>query len=170
MFKSTFILMCFLVSSNVFAMTLKSKDFVNEGKIPQVFTCEGKDNSPELSWSDVPAKAQSLALIVHDPDAPHEGGWTHWVLFNLPVTIKGLPQAMVEYPKGAVRGQNSSKKNEYRGPCPPTGSHRYYFRLYALDIKLDLPEGANKDKVEQAMKGHVLGQAELMGKYEKIKG
>jgi Raf kinase inhibitor-like YbhB/YbcL family protein len=170
MFKSTFILMCFLASSNVFAMTIKSKDFVNEGKIPPVFTCDGKNISPELSWSDVPAKAQSLALIAHDPDAPHEGGWTHWVLFNLPVTTKGLPQAMKEYPKGAVRGLNSSQKNQYHGPCPPTGSHRYYFRLYALDTKLDLPEGANKDKVEQAMKGHVLGQAELMGKYEKIKG
>jgi len=170
MFKYAFVFIFLLYTSNALSMTLISKDFINEGKIPQLFTCEGKNISPELSWSDVPAKAQSLALIVHDPDAPHEGGWTHWVLFNLSVTTKGLPQAMGEYPKEAVRGQNSSQKNQYHGPCPPTGSHRYYFRLYALDTKLDLPEGANKENVEQAMKGHIIGQAELMGRYEKIKG
>jgi Raf kinase inhibitor-like YbhB/YbcL family protein len=158
-------------------MKITSKDFIHEGNIPQIFTCEGKylkpdlkrDVSPELSWSDLPLEAKSLVMIMHDPDAPYPGGWDHWVLFNIPVSAKGLPQDVAELPKGTEVGLNSWKRNDYGGPCPPTGSHRYYFKLYALDVELQLATGASKEQVLDAMKGHVKAEAELMGRYEKVK-
>ncbi len=149
-------------------MKFTSKDFDHEGDIPQVFTCEGEDISPELSWSDVPAKAKTLAMICHDPDAPFPGGWYHWLFFNLPASLTGLAQNVKEFPKGTGFGMNSWKRNDYGGPCPPSGKHRYYFRLYALDCELDLDDGATPAQIESRMKDHVLAEAELMGKYIKV--
>lgn len=155
-----------LLQGEVWAMKIVSKDFTHEGMIPQIFSCEGEDKSPELSWSDVPTGAKSLVLICDDPDAP-VGMWDHWVLFNLPATTKGLAQATKDFPEGTGFGKNSWGRNDYGGPCPPDRTHRYFFKLFALDSKLDLPNGATKKQVEDAMKGHILAQAELMGKYPK---
>lgn len=149
-------------------MKITSQDFKHEGDIPQIFTCEGQDLSPELSWSDMPVGAVSLVMICHDPDAPYPGGWDHWVLFNLPATAKGLAQGVKDFPKGTGFGMNSWKRNDYGGPCPPSGVHRYFFKLYALDTVLDLKDGVTPTQIEAAMKGHVLDQAELMGKYIKV--
>jgi Raf kinase inhibitor-like YbhB/YbcL family protein len=149
-------------------MKLTSKDFTHEGDIPQIFSCEGKDISPEFSWTEVPNGAKSLVLICHDPDAPYPGGWYHWVLFNMPATLTGLAQNIEKFPEGTGFGQNSWKRNDYGGPCPPSGKHRYYFRLWALDGFLDLKDGSTPDEIEKAMKPHVLAKAELMGKYIKV--
>lgn len=167
MLKYIMTLAPFLLAQEASAMKLTSKDFTHEGNIPQLFTCEGKDLSPELSWSDVPEGTKSFVMIMDDPDAPM-GTYDHWVLFNIPGQTRSFVQGMKEYPVGSVKGQNSWKRNDYGGPCPPTGVHRYFFKLYALDSNLGLVEGATKHEVEQAMQGHILGQTELMGKYQKV--
>jgi Raf kinase inhibitor-like YbhB/YbcL family protein len=158
--------------SEVAAMQLTSPAFTHEGDIPRKHTCDGEDSSPALSWSDSPDGVKSYALIMDDPDAP-PGTWVHWVLYNLPAGEEGLPQGVPKQERldsGAVHGKcwgvDSFSRIGYFGPCPPPGApHRYYFRLYALDAKLDLPNGATKDQVLAAMEGHILGQAELMGRY-----
>jgi hypothetical protein len=120
-----------------------------------------------LAWNDPPAGAASLALIVDDPDAPG-GVWVHWVLYNIPAEARGLPEgvpAQDELPDGSRHGVNSWGRRDYGGPCPPSGTHRYFFKLYALDTMLDLPAGATKEELLAAMQGHILGEAELMGTY-----
>lgn len=150
------------------AFTLSSSDFQNGATIAKNFTCDGADISPELSWTDAPNGTQEFALIADDPDAP-VGTWTHWVLYGVKTDRQSLPQNVSkvdELPNGGMQGRNDFRKIGYGGPCPPPGKpHRYFFRLYALDTKLNLKPGASRQELEQAMKGHVLGQAELMGKY-----
>ena len=149
------------------AFTLQSSAFQNGGSIPKKFTCEAADVSPELNWSGVPEKTQSFALIADDPDAPM-GTWVHWVIYDLPPNTAKLPEGVPKQEQAAsgAQGKNSSGKIGYGGPCPPPGKpHRYFFKLYALDSKLNLKPGARKPEVEAAMKGHVLAEAELMGKY-----
>lgn len=149
-------------------MKFLSKDFSHEGDIPQVFTCEGEDISPELHWSGAPEGTKSFVIICHDPDAPFPGGWYHWVIFNLPVSSGYLRQNEKDFPEGTGFGQNSWKRNDYGGPCPPSGKHRYYFRLYALDTKLNLADGSTPAEIEASMQSHVLAKAELMGRYIKV--
>lgn len=150
------------------AFSISSGDFQNGGEIPKKFTCDGADSSPELSWTDVPAGTRSLALIADDPDAPG-GTFTHWVLFNLPAETRQLSENLNkvdELPNGAGQGRNGFRKIGYGGPCPPPGKpHRYFFKLYALDSKLELKPGASKEELENAIRGHTLGRAEIMGKY-----
>lgn len=150
------------------ALTLTSLAFKEGETVPKQFTCEGSDKSPALKWSDAPAGTQSFVLIMDDPDAP-VGTWDHWVLFDLPAETSELPEGMsmdAELSSGAKHGLNSWKRPGYGGPCPPPGSpHRYFFKLYALDKKLGLPASSRKFDVEKAMKGHILAEAKLMGKY-----
>ena len=147
---------------------LKTTAFQPGGDIPKQFTCDGADISPALSWTTPPAGTQSFALIMDDPDAPR-GTFVHWVLFNLPASERHLPERVPgneELRSGARQGINGFPKTGYGGPCPPGGKpHRYFFKLYALDTKLNLNAGTDKQGVEEAMKGHVLAQAELMGRY-----
>jgi Raf kinase inhibitor-like YbhB/YbcL family protein len=152
------------------ALSLTSPSFTHQSSIPTRFTCEGDDVSPALAWRGVPTGTKSLVLIVDDPDAPDPAApkmtWVHWVLYDLPTITTGLPEG-ASTPKGAREGVNDWKRTGYGGPCPPIGQHRYFFKLYALDTALgDLGE-PTKTKVEEAMKGHILGQAELMGTYKK---
>jgi Raf kinase inhibitor-like YbhB/YbcL family protein len=151
-------------------MKLTSPAFAEGDKIPKKFTADGGDVSPALRWEDAPAGTKSVALICDDPDAP-VGLWVHWVLFNLPGDTKELPEHVPtdrELKNGAKQGANSwSEKNiGYRGPAPPPGKpHRYFFKVYAVGKMLDLSAGATKDDLMSAMKGHILGQGQLMGKY-----
>jgi Raf kinase inhibitor-like YbhB/YbcL family protein len=145
-----------------------STAFSAGGTIPQKFTCDGPDDSPQLTWTDSPAKTQSLALIMDDPDAP-VGTWVHWVIYDLPANSRELAEGVAKQEQllsGARQGRNDFGKIGYGGPCPPAGKpHRYFFKVYALDAKLGLKPGARKSDVERAMQGHVLAQAELMGRY-----
>ena len=151
------------------ALQLTSSAFSEGGMIPSQYSCDGPDVSPDLSWEGVPAGTVSLALICDDPDAP-VGTWVHWVLYNIPPGEAGLaadiaPEANL--PNGARHGTNDFGRLGYGGPCPPGGTHRYFFKLYALDTELDLVAGATKAQVEAAMEGHILDQAQLMGKYKR---
>ena len=150
------------------SLTLSSPSFKAYGPIDARYTCEGEDISPALSWSGVPEDAQGLALILDDPDAPR-GGWVHWVLYNLPPTTTGLPEACKadDLPEGTLEGLNDWRRIGYGGPCPPKGRHRYFFTLYALDCVLPDFKRPTKGQLERAMDGHVLGKAELMGTYVK---
>jgi Raf kinase inhibitor-like YbhB/YbcL family protein len=156
------------VNGEIMTILISSSVFSEGGTIPLKYTCDGEDISPPLSWSGVPENAKSLALIADDPDAPL-GTWVHWVLYNMPASSAGLPEGVpVEQVIGGIgtQGNNSSRKNGYSGPCPPKGApHRYYFKLYALDIELDLAPGVSKADLEKAMQGHILAQGQLMGKY-----
>lgn len=145
---------------------LESSTFAHEGKIPPRITCDANDVSPALAWSGVPECTKSFALIMDDPDAPKAGTWDHWVVFNIPPHIEAVAEGVE--PAGE-QGVGSSGKRGYQGPCPPVGEHRYFFRLYALDTELLLEPGARKADVLLHMEGHVLGVAELMGKYQKVK-
>nr|WP_237671461.1 YbhB/YbcL family Raf kinase inhibitor-like protein [Desulfomonile tiedjei] len=150
---------------------IRSTAFEEGAMIPKLYTCDGKDISPALSWSGVPAEAKSIVLIMDDPDAPR-GTWVHWLLFDIPADTKSLAENVPRVPSlpdGARHGNNSwgSKKIGYGGPCPPSGTHRYFFKIYALDTKLDLKPGATVDQVQQAMKGHVIAEGQLMGKYKR---
>jgi hypothetical protein len=142
--------------------------FSSGGTIPKNYTCDGPDLSPPLTWKDPAAGTQSFALIADDPDAP-AGTWVHWVLYNLPANATQLPEGVKkqeQLPDGTLQGRNDFRKVGYNGPCPPPGKpHRYFFKLYALNAKLTLKTGATKNDVESAMKGHILAQTELMGKY-----
>jgi len=147
---------------------ITSTAFSNGASITKNYTCDGPDVSPALTWTGAPAGTQSFALIADDPDAP-AGTWVHWVLYNLPAAAKELPEGLKkeeQLPDGTQQGLNDFRKIGYNGPCPPPGKpHRYFFKLYALNAKLTLKPGATKADVESASKGHILGQAELMGKY-----
>jgi Raf kinase inhibitor-like YbhB/YbcL family protein len=156
-------------------LTLTSPSFANGGEIPRRHTCQGEDVSPALAWSGVPAGARSLVLIVDDPDAPDPAAprmtYVHWVLYDLAATDGGLPEnvARAALPGDARVGVNDWHRSDYGGPCPPIGRHRYFFKLYALDAPLPARDGATKAEVEQAMRGHVLAEAQLMGTYVKTK-
>jgi len=146
---------------------LTSPAFAHGETIPCKYTCDGEDISPPLRWSDPPQGTQSLALIADDPDAPI-GTWVHWVLYNLPAETRGLPEAIppdADLPDGSRHGRNSWRRLGYGGPCPPSGTHRYFFKLYALDTVLDLVASASKKQLLRTMERHILAQAELMGVY-----
>ena len=144
------------------SIQITSPAFSEGGSIPDQYTCDGRDISPQLDWSGIPDGTQSLALIADDPDAPL-GTWVHWVLYDLSPGLTGLPDAV----SGAgTQGKNDFRKLTYGGPCPPKGpAHRYYFKLYALDTLLNLKEGASKAEIEKAIQGHILALGQLMGKY-----
>jgi hypothetical protein len=156
-------------------LDITSPAFADNAAIPAKYTCEGDDISPPLAWSGVPAGAKSLVLIVDDPDAPDPAAprmtWVHWVLFDLPPTTTGLAEAVAAsaLPAGTKVGLNDWKRADYGGPCPPIGRHRYFFKLYALDAALSGLNSPTKAKVEAAMQGHVLAEAQLIGTYQKAR-
>jgi hypothetical protein len=156
-------------------MTLKltSPAFTPGSEIPSKHTCEGQDVSPPLAWSGLPANTKSLALIVDDPDAPDPAApkmtWVHWVLYNIPPSASSLPEGAKPLPAGTLAGQNDWKRTGYGGPCPPIGRHRYFHKLYALDTVLPNLGAVTKDKLEAAMKAHIVARAELLGTYQKHK-
>lgn len=162
-----------LAGGAAMTFTLTSPDFAARGEIPTVHTCEGEDRAPTLAWSGAPAGTKSLALIVDDPDAPDPAAprvtWVHWVLYDIPPTATGLPAGATAalLPPGTKSGLNDWKRTGYGGPCPPVGRHRYFFKLYALDVVL--PDLGRPDKagLERAMEGHVLAKTELVGTYQK---
>ncbi len=148
---------------------IKSPAFVPGGKIPGKYTCDGMDISPPLAWTSGPEETKTFALICDDPDAPM-GTWVHWVLFNLPADIIELRENVPperELESGARQGMNDFRKIGYGGPCPPGGTHRYYFKLYALDTEINLEAGATKSELLKAMEDHILAEGQLMGKYER---
>jgi Raf kinase inhibitor-like YbhB/YbcL family protein len=149
-------------------LLIYSVDFVTNESIPVPYTCSGDNKSPSLAWSGVPISTKTLALVVRDSDAPM-GSYVHWVLYNLPASVNALPAGIPATPtisQGALQGVNGSGANGYQGPCPPPGAaHHYHFKLYALNAKLDLSAGENAEKVEQAMNGHVIASAELVGTF-----
>ena len=156
-------------------MTLEifSEAFEDGQKIPARYTCQGDDHSPPLRWSGAPPATQSLALIVDDPDAPDPAApqmvWVHWVLYNLPADVMELDAAMdaTRLPAGTLEGLNDWKRTGYGGPCPPIGRHRYFFKLYALDITLPDLNHPTKDRLVEAMQDHILAEAMIMGTYAK---
>jgi Raf kinase inhibitor-like YbhB/YbcL family protein len=145
-------------------LTLSSPAFSHDGMIPPRFTCDGADASPPLVIANVPGNAKAFALIVDDPDAP-VGTWVHWVVWNIGAGTKEIPENSV--PPGALQGTNDFGKQRYGGPCPPSGTHRYFFKLYALDAQLPLKAGADKAGIEEAMRGHIIARAELIGRYRR---
>lgn len=158
-----------IAGGNEMKLAIASSAFSDSGMIPRRYSCDGPDISPDLSWEGVPEGTRSLALICDDPDAP-AGTWVHWVLFNIPPGEKGLPAEIAPQAtlsNGALQGTNDFGRLGYGGPCPPRGTHRYYFKLYALDTMLPLNAGATKAQVEAAMTGHILARAQLMGKYKR---
>jgi Raf kinase inhibitor-like YbhB/YbcL family protein len=152
---------------------LSSAAFVHEGEIPKIYTCEGADKSPPFAWSGVPVGAKSLALIVDDPDAPDPAApkmtWVHWLLYNLPPATMGLAEGVAarDLPPGKREGVNDWKRTGYGGPCPPIGRHRYFHKLYALDVLLPDLGQPTKASLEKAMLGHVLAHVELIGTYRR---
>jgi hypothetical protein len=144
-------------------LELSSTAFAQGEPIPVKYSCDGDDISPPLTWGDPPEGTQTLALIMDDPDAPG-GTWDHWVVFNLSAEVRELPEAASVT---ATVGKNSWGRNDYGGPCPPGGTHRYFFKLYALDTDLSLDENANKSQVLAAMEGHILAEVELMGTFSR---
>lgn len=150
------------------AFTISSQSFSNGGNIDKKFTCDGADVSPQLTWTQPPKGTKSFALLADDPDAP-VGNWNHWTIWNIPANVTSLPESVAKTARlkdGSEQGANDFHKSGYNGPCPPAGKpHRYYFKLYALDTTLNLKAGSTKKDLETAIKGHVLGQAEWMGRY-----
>jgi Raf kinase inhibitor-like YbhB/YbcL family protein len=159
---SAIIMMTMLSTTPKTALTVTSSAFTQNGAIPQKYSCHGEELNPPLHISGVPAGAKSLALIVHDPDAPMQGGFTHWVLWN--IDVKGdIP----EHFTGAEQGNNSAREQGYKGMCPPSGTHHYHFIAYALDTRLSLDRHTDKAGLEKAMKGHILAEGELVGLFSK---
>jgi len=151
------------------SIEITSSAFAHEAVIPQKYSCKGEDVSPPLTWGEPPAGTQSFALIMDDPDAL-VGTWDHWLLFNIPAAARGLPEAFpsdAALSDGSMSGKISWGKTGYGGPCPPSGTHRYFFKLYALDEMLGIPAGATKGELEKAMVGHILAKGELMGTFTK---
>lgn len=154
-------------------LTVTSPAFSHNGVIPARHTCDGQDISPQLSWATPPAGAKSLALIVDDPDAPDPAAprmtWVHWVLYNLPPDTAGLPEGVDarDLPPGTLQGVNDWKRTGYGGPCPPVGRHRYFHKLFALDVVLPDLKHPTKAVLETAMQGHVLAQSDLIGTYQR---
>jgi len=153
------------------ALEIRSPAFLQDAPIPSLYTCQGEDVSPPLTWTGVPPEAKSLVLIVDDPDAPDPEApkmtWVHWVLYNLPPDSLGLAEDVRKLPEGAGEGFNDWKRTGYGGPCPPVGRHRYFHKLYALDCRLTGLERPTKEQVERAMEGHVLAKARILGTYAK---
>lgn len=148
---------------------ISSPSFNNGELIPVKYTCDGANISPPLSWTAPPERTKSFALIADDPDAPI-GDWVHWILFNIPSDTRELKEessSKHNLPKATIEGMNDFRKNNYGGPCPPSGTHRYFFKLYALDIMLPLKESTTKKQLLDAMKGHILAEATLIGKYKR---
>ena len=152
-------------------LSISSPAFAHNGEIPRQYTCEGDDVSPPLVWEGAPPETQSFVLIVDDPDAPDpaapERTWVHWVVYNIPPDAEGLSAAVAELPDGAVSGSNDWQKFGYGGPCPPSGRHRYFFKLYALDTWLPELGMPTKAELEDEIEGFVIAQAELVGTYQK---
>jgi len=154
-------------------LSMTSTAFSDNGPIPRQYTCEGKDLSPPLAWSGVPASAKSLVLIVDDPDAPDPAAptvtWVHWVLYNIPPSAVGLPEAVTAsaLPAGTLQGTNDWRRTGYGGPCPPIGRHRYFHKLYAVDTVLPDLKAPTKVALEKALRGHVIAQTQLVGTYQK---
>lgn len=159
--------------ASTMALILLSEAFVNQGAIPSQYTCEGKDISPPLAWSKIPSQAKSLVLIVDDPDAPDPTApkmtYVHWLLYNIPVNSHGLAEDVSadQLPPGTLEGKNDWHRTGYGGPCPPIGRHRYFFKLFALDVVLPDLNNPSKSQLEQAMKGHILEETQLIGTYIK---
>lgn len=148
---------------------ITSSAFENEGMIPAKYTCDGADISPPLQWEEIPEGAESIALICDDPDAPM-GTFVHWVVFNLPADTEQLDENVPSektLPNGARQGTSDFGKIGYGGPCPPSGTHRYFFKMYALDAQVDLEAGASKSDLLKAMEGHIVAQGQLIGKYKR---
>jgi Raf kinase inhibitor-like YbhB/YbcL family protein len=160
-----------LAAEETMTLRLNSPAFGDGTPIPAKYTCEGEDISPPLTWSGAPDGTKSLVLIVDDPDAPDPKApkmvWVHWVVYDLPASTTGLAEGAKVVPKEAKIGLNDWKRPAYGGPCPPIGRHRYFHKLYALDVMLPALDQATKAKVESAMKGHVLAEAQLVGTYQK---
>lgn len=152
-------------------MQITSAAFSHMGEIPRVYTCDGRDISPPLTFTDIPVGTRSLALIVHDPDVPSPDAprriWVHWVLYNLPADCPGLTEAIERLPAGTLEGKNDWGRTGYGGPCPPKGRHRYFHTLYALNCVLPDLRQPTKLALEQAMQGHILARAELVGTYQR---
>ncbi len=154
------------------SFTLTSPAFTEQQGIPSVHTCDEKDLSPPLAWSEPPAETRSVALINDDPDAPGKT-WVHWVVYNVPSSVRGLPEAFPpdpERPDGTRQGITDFGRIGYGGPCPPSGTHRYVFKLYALDTVLSLAPGATKQQLEDAMQGHIVASTQLVGTYRRTGG
>ena len=155
------------------ALTLSSTAYEHGAEIPTKYTCQGEDISPPFSWEGIPEATKSLALIIHDPDVPSPDNpvrlWVHWVLYNLPVGTTSLPEhtTSLELPAGTLEGLNDWERTGYGGPCPPMGRHRYFHKMYALDVVLDDLREPTKDQLEAAMQGHILAEAEFIGTYQK---
>ncbi|MFZ6014978.1 MAG: YbhB/YbcL family Raf kinase inhibitor-like protein [Patescibacteria group bacterium] len=149
-------------------MQISSSAFGNNGLIPAQYTCDGQNINPPLGFSDIPSNAKSLVLLMDDPDVPksvrEDGMWDHWVVYNIPPATVTIFEA--QNPPGLM-GVNTGGRLAYGGPCPPDKEHRYFFKLYALDSMLELAEGATRAEVENAMEGHIIAQAELMGRYDR---
>jgi Raf kinase inhibitor-like YbhB/YbcL family protein len=145
---------------------LVSTRFKHNEHIPQIYTCDGKDISPPLSWENTPKETKSFVLIMQDPDAP-SNTWYHWILFNIPPYVEKIPEGVQQLPEGTRVGKNSWGKSSYGGPCPPDKEHRYFFNLYALDCLLYVDNGINHEIIEEAMEGHILGQTQLIGRYQR---
>jgi Raf kinase inhibitor-like YbhB/YbcL family protein len=154
-------------------LTLKSSAFQANGEIPREYTCDGGDSSPPLDWSGAPSGTKTFALIVDDPDAPDPKApkmtYVHWVLYDMPASTTGLPKGGKSLPPGTREGVNDWKRTGYGGPCPPVGRHRYFHKLYALDVSLGDLRKPTKADLERAMRGHILAQAELVGTYQRSK-
>ena len=147
--------------------TLTTDAFLDAGALPVMYTCDGKDLSPSFSWSNPPAKTQTYAILVSDPEAPN-GMWYHWVIYNIPKTATGLTEGMKDFPAGTMEGKNSWGKMGYNGPCPPKGTaHTYHYDFFVLDAKLKLPQDANGAALLLAMKGHVLKKVEMTTVYSR---
>jgi len=146
------------------ALQITSPAFQNNDFIPRQYTCDGEDISPPLVIENVPKETQSIALICDDPDASI-GTWVHWVVWNIDPTTKEIAENAV--PQGAVEGMNDFRRHSYGGPCPPSGTHRYFFKIYALDTMLDISPNSQKSALEKAMKGHVLAEGQLIGLYKR---
>ncbi len=161
--------------ADAMSLQISSPSFSNQGAMPSQFTCEGPDRSPPLQFSGAPQGTKSLALIVDDPDAPDPAApkmtWVHWLVYDLPPNTAGLAEGVAEkdLPKGTREGTSNYGKTSWGGPCPPTGRHRYFFKLYALDTELPDLGKPDKAKLEKAMQGHILAKAEMVGTYEKTR-
>lgn len=158
-----------LPEEETMGFALTSPAFDHDERIPAKYTCDGEDISPPLAWHAPPEGTQSFALIVDDPDAP-VGTWVHWVIYNIPADVRDLPERVpqeAKLPEAGLQGENGWSKVGYGGPCPPGGTHRYVFNLYALDTILDLEPGANKKQLLRTMEGHVLAETELIGQYSR---
>jgi Raf kinase inhibitor-like YbhB/YbcL family protein len=151
-------------------MKLVSAAYAHNGPIPKKFTCEGENVSPDFKWSEAPKNVKSFALVIHDPDAPRPDGFTHWLLYNIPAATDHIPENLpheLEIEDTGIQGTNDAGGIGYTGPCPPSGTHRYFARLYALNAELQLGPGAGHKDLLKAMQGKILEQAEWMGTYAK---